>query len=433
LFAVGQIESAPTKGFIFREKPTDKSYYRKEDSEKKQFTVLHGIWGSSLSDIYAVGDTGSIYHNTSSGTNKKWKKVNHHMTDQTLYGVYGISEDFVYAVGDNGVILHKNADGWSKIENDVSTETLNGVWGNGDVNGLYAVGDDGTILYLGSEENPIKKDFMLLNKETEIYEEWAKSNYLSYTIQTKIGWQDELEYTATGICFRWHNVGDDKYEGYGVSFMKYAPSDEGNDFIPDSMKPDYKFTDDKSDRILVVLWKQYVQDNIEKRVWIAYKDITEDGFMNSNSNNRLNDLSSLVVRLVEKKVDGMRVNDIDIFYGDANKSNKSDGDTLYNNSVRKPYYPTFTRPKGSIVWPLWEFDEWKSSDDYFTVVDNVSVDSAPNSDDDYWVLNPFVSNNWLGAMDILFDPMIFFLHLPITVINMIVRKLVFVFTVMLVV
>ena len=396
IFSVGKFHSDSTKGFIFHEVPDGE--FIEKDSSNKEFKKLLGIWGSSLNDIYAVGAAGSIYHNVDDGDNDEWQKVSNDLTDDTLNGVYGTSEDFVYAVGDNGVILHKNADGWSKIDNDVSTETLNDVWGNGDTNGLYAVGDDGTILYLGSEENPIKKDFLLLNKEEDIKNAWAISKYLTYTIQTKIGWGDNLKYAASGICFRWHKVSG-KYAGYGVSFMQYAPASESNDFIPDSMKPDYKFTDDKSDRLLIVLWKQYVQDGIEKREWLAYKDITSDlEVVYDRTYKNLNDLSSLIVRVIEKNVDGMRVNDIDIFYGDASTKN-SEGDTLWNNTKRKHYYPTFTDDAHTdpITWPIWDFDNWTITDDMFTVVDNVSVAASPVAGADYWVVNPFAYNVWLVA------------------------------------
>lgn len=400
LFSVGQLESVHQKGFVFREKPDRDSYYIESYSLHHDFPALYGIWGSSLNDIYAVGDNGSIFHNTSNGDKKGWDKIYHSLTTKRLNSVYGISENFVYAVGDSGIILHKNESGWSKIENSVSSSNLNGVWGNGDVNGLYAVGNDGTILYLGSEENPIKKEFLLLNKESAIRDEWNNAaKYLGYTIQTKIGWGDKLKYTASGICFRWHHVGGGNYEGYGVSFMKYAPRDHGNDFIPDSMKPGFKFMEDKSDKILVVLWKQYVQNGIEKREWVAYKDITSDFYMYSESSKGLKDLSSLVVRIQEKNIDGMRINDINIYYSDAYKNNFFEGDEIYNNILRKPYYPTFTsRPhRGIIRWPIWDLDKWKYSDDYFTVVDKVSVEASPVESTDSWIVNPFVRHAWLMA------------------------------------
>jgi photosystem II stability/assembly factor-like uncharacterized protein len=59
------------------------------------------VWGSSGSDIFAVGEGGSILH--SDGTN--WRALRSGTTN-ALYGTWGSSSSDVFAVGAGGTILH---------------------------------------------------------------------------------------------------------------------------------------------------------------------------------------------------------------------------------------------------------------------------------------------------------------------------------------
>ena len=62
---------------------------------------LIGVWGSSGSDIFAVGSEGTIVHYD--GTN--WNTMDE-KTTRSLYGVWGSSGSDVFAVGRFGTILH---------------------------------------------------------------------------------------------------------------------------------------------------------------------------------------------------------------------------------------------------------------------------------------------------------------------------------------
>jgi hypothetical protein len=74
-------------------------------------TDLYGVWGTSGSNIYAVGASGAIYRYN--GTN--WVFVRS-SGSQVLNGVFGTSASNIYAVGrtgsDTGLILHYNGIGW---------------------------------------------------------------------------------------------------------------------------------------------------------------------------------------------------------------------------------------------------------------------------------------------------------------------------------
>jgi hypothetical protein len=109
---------------------------------------LSDVWGSSATDVFAVGIDGVILHYDGSS----WSAMDSG-TDAPLAGVWGSSSSDVFAVGGSGTILHYNGNGWG----DMSTGTnsfLHGIWGISPSN-IFVVGDSGTILhydgYLWSE------------------------------------------------------------------------------------------------------------------------------------------------------------------------------------------------------------------------------------------------------------------------------------------
>ena len=101
-----------------------------------------GIWGSSGSDVFAVGgwSQGRIYHYNGSS----WSEMSQSPFSNYFVSVWGSSASNVYAVGDSGMILHYDGNQWTQMNSGIS-ERLNDVWGfaGGDV---FAVGDGGTIL-----------------------------------------------------------------------------------------------------------------------------------------------------------------------------------------------------------------------------------------------------------------------------------------------
>jgi hypothetical protein len=68
--------------------------------------------------------------------------------------VFGTSPTNVYAVGDVGTLLHYDGTGWTQIPSGTGT-ALNDVWGFS-ANDVFAVGDFGTMLYFdGSTWTPV--------------------------------------------------------------------------------------------------------------------------------------------------------------------------------------------------------------------------------------------------------------------------------------
>lgn len=129
---------------------------------------LYSIWGSSGSNVFAVG-TGTILHYNGN----QWSTV---FTDSsnTIYGIWGRAEDDVYAVGGHGGgfgrVYHYDGNSWT-IMDDLSV-TLTCVWGN--TNSVFVGGYFGSILKYTEEQVlpieaniDIQPDTMNLNSKGE--------------------------------------------------------------------------------------------------------------------------------------------------------------------------------------------------------------------------------------------------------------------------
>jgi hypothetical protein len=101
--------------------------------------TLYGVWGASSTDIFAVGENGTILHYD--GAN--WDSMDSGVL-VALFDVWGSSSTDVFVVGQNGVICHYDGTGWSEMSSG-TTKHIRGVWGTASDN-VYAVGNNGTIL-----------------------------------------------------------------------------------------------------------------------------------------------------------------------------------------------------------------------------------------------------------------------------------------------
>jgi hypothetical protein len=107
---------------------------------------LSGVWGNSSSSIFAVGDRGTILFYDGIDHNKDgslWDPMSSG-TIRALRGIWGNSYSNVIAVGEQGTILYYNGTAWSAMASG-TTEWLRGVWGISS-SLVFAVGDGGTIV-----------------------------------------------------------------------------------------------------------------------------------------------------------------------------------------------------------------------------------------------------------------------------------------------
>jgi hypothetical protein len=126
---------SPTEVWVVGENGTmahfDGATWRAVDSGTT--TVLNGVWGSSPGDVFAVG----------------WNVILHYAapvawtTAQTMYAVGGRSRSDVYAVGNAGSILHFDGSQWQTMTSN-TTAALRGVWVSPTTAEVFAVGVNGS-------------------------------------------------------------------------------------------------------------------------------------------------------------------------------------------------------------------------------------------------------------------------------------------------
>jgi hypothetical protein len=139
---------------------------------------LDGLWGTASSDVFAVGEAGTILHYNGSAWNNMSNADGGNLADiwgtsaNDMYAVgdswlhydgsawspmsgapgganrvWGASPRDVYAVGGDGMILHYDGNVWSVMDSP-TTETLVGVWGSA-TDDVHAMSVAGTLLHFG--------------------------------------------------------------------------------------------------------------------------------------------------------------------------------------------------------------------------------------------------------------------------------------------
>jgi hypothetical protein len=153
LLSDGSYSTTPTKsGYMFL--PASRtSYLSGANVTDQNFTAyswssfpgettnqLNGVWGSSSSDVWAVGSSATILRWNGSD----WSQVLSNTNDD-LNAVWGSSGNDVWAVGSSGTLLHWNGNDWSKVASKTN-EQINAIWGSSSQD-VWAVGWYGTILH----------------------------------------------------------------------------------------------------------------------------------------------------------------------------------------------------------------------------------------------------------------------------------------------
>jgi len=111
--------------------------------------TYRAIWGTSDTDIFAVGDFGTIEHYDG----KKWVKQNS-SSSRHLSDVWGTSPTNVYAVGEvdttsqpyKTTLLHYNGMQWSHVNTGLSAYSLHAIHGTA-ANRIWAVGGATVVMY----------------------------------------------------------------------------------------------------------------------------------------------------------------------------------------------------------------------------------------------------------------------------------------------
>lgn len=105
--------------------------------------TLNAIWGSGADDVWAAGNTGTLYRWNGKATSEVTPKP----TTQHLRGISGTAPDDIWAVGNSDTILHYDGSRWSPKRSPTSGRglALTGVWASSRRE-AWIVGATGTIL-----------------------------------------------------------------------------------------------------------------------------------------------------------------------------------------------------------------------------------------------------------------------------------------------
>lgn len=101
--------------------------------------LLHAVWAVSASDVFAVGEGGTILRRSSTA----WTAMTSGTTNKLL-GVWATSSSNVWAVGVAGTILHFNGTAWSAVTSG-TTSDLDAVWGSSSTDVWFAA--TGSVLH----------------------------------------------------------------------------------------------------------------------------------------------------------------------------------------------------------------------------------------------------------------------------------------------
>lgn len=107
--------------------------------------LLHGIWGSSASQIFAAGSSGTILKSDG----QTWSSLSSDASAGTFWGMWGSSAADIYVTtafaSSQGQVLHYDGATWAATSAP-TTAGLYGVWGTSATD-VYFCGDQGTFLH----------------------------------------------------------------------------------------------------------------------------------------------------------------------------------------------------------------------------------------------------------------------------------------------
>ncbi len=102
---------------------------------------IYGVWATSLSDAWTVGDYGTLMHYD--GQSWSAPPISTTLDSYTLQNVWGSAPNDVWAVGSGGTIRRFNGETWAPYVSN-TTNGFQNVWGF--ATQVFAVGNNGTFM-----------------------------------------------------------------------------------------------------------------------------------------------------------------------------------------------------------------------------------------------------------------------------------------------
>ena len=177
---------------------------------------LHGVWGGSGTDVFAVGDNGTVIHYD--GIN--WSAMAGGTT-RNLMDVWGSSGTDIFAVGNMGTILNYDGITWSDMGQD-SKEQYRGVWSSSGSD-VFVSGGSGSILhYNGSTWSFMRPEGSCDNAVVDM-EFHNQDNNVLYAASFGAG-----VYLSPNQAGKWLNLGTPEHHVFAISTGSlYAATEDG--------------------------------------------------------------------------------------------------------------------------------------------------------------------------------------------------------------
>ncbi len=109
--------------------------------------AIYGIWGSSGSNVFAVGYSFVLHYD-----GEKWDNVNI-AAQGLLDAIWGSSDSDIFIAGDRGIIFHYDGETWTQMESNTG-ESLRSLWGTGPAN-VFAAGKSVIVHWDGNTWKPM--------------------------------------------------------------------------------------------------------------------------------------------------------------------------------------------------------------------------------------------------------------------------------------
>ncbi len=138
---------------------------------------LWSVWGSSATDVYAVGVKGTVLHfngRRPAAVGAPWWKAKSLNTLEELTGVGGSSLYDVTVIGGGGSLHHYDGLSWTKLTSSNSA-ALWGLWNHG-AGAIFAVGAGGTVLRDDRSQTPSSYKALSSGTSQTIRAVWGSSS-----------------------------------------------------------------------------------------------------------------------------------------------------------------------------------------------------------------------------------------------------------------
>jgi hypothetical protein len=115
------------------------------DAPTNTTAELRGLWGTSATNLVAVGTGGTILRRQLADSAITWLP-DASPTRVDLNGVWGASAADLYAIGDGGMVLHFDGSSWALAQELSPAVSLRAIWGDA-MSGRLWVGGDGGVIF----------------------------------------------------------------------------------------------------------------------------------------------------------------------------------------------------------------------------------------------------------------------------------------------